>query len=228
VWLQDLDVWAAGTELQQEQQAPAVVQRLGGAARELARVVPTTQLRDGRVDAVTGVITSGLAMLVQGLERRFGQFAVETSTRVIIDLLGFRRRQTESIDEALARFETARGQVQAQATGFDLPTPVLAWLPLEALHIPRRTWPLVLSTWQGRLPEDDAALRELLDSIRHQGHIAESPHAGSHSWTQRSHFAEKGADTFFEFPSSGGLPLTEGDEEWYGEGGEKVFFDQDG
>ena len=35
VWLQDLDVWAAGTELQQEQQAPAVVQRLGGAAREL-------------------------------------------------------------------------------------------------------------------------------------------------------------------------------------------------
>ena len=40
VWLQDLDVWAAGTELHQEQQAPAVVQRLGGAARELARGVP--------------------------------------------------------------------------------------------------------------------------------------------------------------------------------------------
>ena len=72
VWLQDLDVWAAGTELQQEQQAPAVVQRLGGAARDLARAVPTTQLRDGRVDPVTGVVTSGLAMLVQGLERRFG------------------------------------------------------------------------------------------------------------------------------------------------------------
>ena len=178
VWLQDLDVWAAGTELQQEQQAPAVVQRLGGAARELARAVPTTQLRDGRVDPVTGVVTSGLAMLVQGLERRFGQFAVETSTRVIIDLLGFRRRAAESIDEALARFETARSQVQAQATGFDLPVPVLAWLLLEALHIPRRVWPLVLATWQGRLPEDEEALKGLLDSIRHQGHIAEVPKAG--------------------------------------------------
>ena len=89
VWLQDLDVWAAGTELQQEQQAPAVVQRLGGAARELARGVPTTQLRDGRVDPVTGVTTTGLTMLVQGLERRFGQFAVETSTRCIIPLTCF-------------------------------------------------------------------------------------------------------------------------------------------
>ena len=57
-WLQDLDVWAAGTELQPEQQAPAVVQRLGGAARELARGVPTQQLRDGRVDPQNGQITS--------------------------------------------------------------------------------------------------------------------------------------------------------------------------
>jgi len=158
VWLQDLDVWAAGTELQAELQAPAVVQRLGGAARDLARAVPTNQLRDGRTDPITGTVTSGLTMLVTGLERRFGQFAVETSTRVIIDLLGFKRRQSESIDEALARFETVRGQVQAQAVGFDLPTPVLAWLLLESLYIPRRTWPLVLSTWQGRLPEDDGSL----------------------------------------------------------------------
>ena len=101
VWLQDLDVWAAGTELQQEQQAPAVVQRLGGAARDLARGVPTTQLRDGRTDAITGVITTGQTMLVQGLEQRFGQFSIETSTRVIIDLLGFRRRQAEFIVLAL-------------------------------------------------------------------------------------------------------------------------------
>ena len=93
VWLQDLDVWAAGTELHQEQQAPAVAQRLGGDARQLARGVPTTQLRDGRTDITIGVATTGLTMLAQGLERRFGQFAIETSTRVIIDLLGVRRRQ---------------------------------------------------------------------------------------------------------------------------------------
>ena len=32
-WLQDLDVWAAGTELHEEQRTPAVAQRLGGAAK---------------------------------------------------------------------------------------------------------------------------------------------------------------------------------------------------
>lgn len=202
VWLQDLDVWAGGTELQAEQQAPAVVQRLGGAARELARSVPTQQLRDGRVDPVNGVVVPGLAMLVQGLTRRLGKFAVETSTRCIIDLLGFRRQQTESIDEALARFEALRGQVLAQAAGFELPTPVLSWLLLEALYIPRRTWPLVLNAWQGRLPENDDQLRDLLDSIRHQGHVAESPHAGSHSWTQRSHCS---ADSYFQSPFGGDI-----------------------
>ena len=195
-------MWAAGTELQAELQAPAVVQRLGGAARDLARAVPTNQLRDGRTDPITGVVTSGLTMLVAGLERRFGQFAIETSTRVIIDLLVFKRRQSESIDEALARFEILRGQVRAQAAGFDLPVPVLSWLLLEALHISRRTWPLVLSTWQGRLPEDDDALRQLLDSIRHQGHIAESPQAGSHSWTlaRRSYFDDGCGDASFDLP----------------------------
>ena len=142
-----MDVWAAGAELQAELQAPAVVQRLGGAARDLVRAVPTTELRDCRMDPVTGAIESGLTLLVRGLTRRFGQFAVETSTRCIIDLLGFRRRQVENIDEALARFETLRAQVRAQATGFELPVPVLCWLLLEALHIPRRTWPLVLAPW---------------------------------------------------------------------------------
>ena len=111
VWIQDLDVWAAGTELAAELQAPAVVQRLGGAARELIRAVPTQELREGRLDPTTGAIDSGLTILVRGLTRRFGQFAIETSTRCIIDLLGFRRRQVESIDEALARFETLRGQL---------------------------------------------------------------------------------------------------------------------
>ena len=175
----------------------------------------------------------GLTTLVQGFQRRFGQLSVETSTRCIIDLLGFRRRQAESIDVALARFETLRGQVQAQATGFDLPVPVLAWLLLESLYIPRRTWPLVLATWQGRLPEDDASLRQLLDSIRHQGHIAESPHAGSNSWarTQRSYLDESCGDAFFDLPSSGGQPLTGEDEEWYGDGSVQVgqlFFDAEG
>ena len=187
IWLQDVDVWSAGTELQPELQAPAVAQRLGGAARALVREVPTNELRDGRLDPLTGALETGLVLLTRGLSRRFGAFAVETSTRCIIDMLTFRRLSTENVDEALSRFETLRAQARAQAVGFELPLPVTCWLLLEAMHIPRRTWPLVLAPWQNRMPEDEPGLRSLCESIRHQGHIAESPHAGSYSWRGASH-----------------------------------------
>ena len=94
------------------------------------------------------MIVSGLTILSSGVERGVGQFAVETSTRVIIDLLGFRRWLAESIGEALARFAALRQQVRSQAAGFDLPCPVMSWLLLEAMRVPRRTlaWMLVYNS----------------------------------------------------------------------------------
>ena len=112
MWSQDIDVWSAGTELAAELWAPSVVQRLGGAARALAREVPVGELRDGRWDATNGVQETGLAILMRGLARRFGAFAFETSTRCIIELLQFKRRGHENVDEALSRFETLRAQVR--------------------------------------------------------------------------------------------------------------------
>ena len=92
---------------------------------------------------------TGPTIIVWGFERRFGAFSVETSTRVMIDMLQFRRKGTESIDEALALFKTFWGHVRAQAAGFDLPVPVLSWLLLEAIRVPRRTWPLALMAING-------------------------------------------------------------------------------
>ena len=112
-----------------------MVQRLGGAARALAREVPPGELRDGRWDAQNGVQESGLALLIRGLARRFGAFAIETSTRCIIERLTFKRRQSENVDEALSRFETLRSEVRGQAVGFELPIPVTCWLLLEAMHL---------------------------------------------------------------------------------------------
>ena len=137
---------------------------------------------------------------------------METSTRCIIELLQFRRRGSESIDEALSRFETCRQQTQTQAVGFDLPIPVVAWLLLEALRVPRASWPLVLAPWNNQLPQDDPGLTQLMVSIRHQGHIAEHPIAGNYSWNKSFH-----AEGSF---MSGGSPLAvwplqdDGHEEW--------------
>ena len=51
-------------------------------------------------------------------------------------------------------------------------------------------------------------MQTLMDSIRHQGHIAESPQAGSHSWTQRSHLCLEGGDPFFDVPETSIEALT--------------------
>ena len=187
IWLQDVRLWSGGTELALVLQAPAVAQRLGGTARDLVRQVPVAELRDGRLDPVTGAQETGLQILLRGLERRHGGFAVETSTRCIIELLQFKRKGAESIDEALSRFETCRMQTQTLATGFDLPVPVVSWLLLEALRVPRASWPLVLTPWHNQLPVDDQGLRQLMESVRHQGHIAEHPIAGNYSWNRSYH-----------------------------------------
>ena len=50
VWAKDIELWCSGTELQQTQMGPAMVQRLGGVARELMREVPINLIMNGRLD----------------------------------------------------------------------------------------------------------------------------------------------------------------------------------
>ena len=69
------------------------------------------------------------AAVITGPERRHGGFAVETSTRCIIELLQFKRRGAESIDEALSRFETCRMQAQMQAQEAQLQAETEQYVP---------------------------------------------------------------------------------------------------
>ena len=137
-----------------ELQAPAVAQRLGGTARDLIRELPPAELRDGRINALTGDRETGLEILLRGLARRHGQYAVEVSTSCIIELLSFRRRSSESIDKAMSQCETQRNRVRQSAPGFDLPVPVATWLLVEAVNVPRQMWPLVLAPLQPDFPGD--------------------------------------------------------------------------
>ena len=50
VWAKDIELWCAGTELTPQQMGPAMVQRLGGIARELMREVPIVLITNGRLD----------------------------------------------------------------------------------------------------------------------------------------------------------------------------------
>ena len=47
IWLQDINLWIHSTEVPAERQAPAIVLRLGGTARALAREIPAETLARG-------------------------------------------------------------------------------------------------------------------------------------------------------------------------------------
>jgi hypothetical protein len=182
-WLADISIWSAGTELADEIQAPAVAQRLGGTCRDLVRGIDPGLLRNGRTN-VAGDQESGLEVLIAGLVRRHGQYAVETSTTAIIELLRFDRKFKENIVESLSRFETLR-QAANNMAGFTLPVPVLTWMLLEAVSVPRPMWPLILTPYGGQFLTTEQEFTQVVDSLRRQGHIAEKPHAGPSHWRER-------------------------------------------
>ena len=50
VWVRDLDLWCAQTEVAVAQRGPSIASKVGGTAREMIRMINTTILRDGQQD----------------------------------------------------------------------------------------------------------------------------------------------------------------------------------
>lgn len=98
----------------------------------------------------------------------------------IIELITFRRKTYENIDDAFNRFDSTRARA-GTAQGFSVPYPAFAWLFLKALRVPRPAWPLLLQACGGTLPQDEATLNILYQYIRQQGHFSEHTMAGPSS-----------------------------------------------
>ena len=174
VWGQDIAIWAPGTELAANRQGPAIVQRLGGGARALAREIPAQVLADGQ--PVNGVMHTGVELVLNALNRRYGQAGVETAISATVELQSYRRLPNESIDDALGRFELLK--MRAEDNGFAMAVPGLAWQLLNALNVPKASWPMVLMPFNGELPQDNGELIRLMAQLRRQAHIAEHTLSG--------------------------------------------------
>ena len=67
---QDVLIWCLTTDLQPHQQCAAVIQRLGGTARDLARQMTPAELLNGGM--VNGAQVDPVSLLLDGLQQRFG------------------------------------------------------------------------------------------------------------------------------------------------------------
>ena len=109
LYMQDLALWSAATDVLVERQGPAAAMQLNGIARSLAREMSADELRDGHVevDPNTGqqTLVSGIALLLRRLKSRIGALDEEQAIESIDAFLSFRRLQGEHIDMMLSRHE---------------------------------------------------------------------------------------------------------------------------
>ena len=176
VWTQDIQLWAAATDMDEDRLAPAVVMRLAGTARDLARELDINTLQNGmQIDVGDGngpQPMSGLAVLLRGLSRKFGPLGIERNIKAIAEFMAFSRLGNEDIDSVLSRFDLLKTRAEAQ--GFQINWTGASWMFLRGLHIPATAWPNLLLQTQGNLPADELQFRALEQQLRRSGHMHEA------------------------------------------------------
>ena len=170
VWLQDLMLWTIGTDLQPHQQCAAIIQQLGGAARELARSLTPAEVYQGGV--VNGVQLDPVSYLLHGLSSRFGPLDEESRLRATQDLLSFARRQGETVDTLISRFELVRSRARTEGGGV-VSVESAALILLRACGVSSEQFQTLTQPFGLRLPGNDAEFAQLQHHMRRMGHIVE-------------------------------------------------------
>ena len=169
-------LWSTATDIDEGRKAAAVVLRLGGTARQLAREVDLHTLTNGaNIDTGDGngpQPFSGLAVLLRGLSRKYAPLGAEVTIKAVTEFMMFRRLPHEDIDNALMRFDLLR--MRANGEGFTMNALATSWYLLNALQVPHSQWPMLLSPLNGNLPQDDQQLNGLQSYLRRQGHLLET------------------------------------------------------
>ena len=175
LYVADLRLWAASTDVPIDKLGPAAALRLAGGAKSFARELDLQILSQGQLEPDgmgQPVLVPGLQCLIRALERRYAPLEQEMQVFVLSEMLGFRRQGSETIDDALVRFESARNKA-LQVAAFDMSEIGLAWLALNGLGISKDRWPLLLAPTQGNLPSTDRELRDMFQYLRRQAHLTE-------------------------------------------------------
>ena len=187
-WVQDLMLWTICTDLAPAQQCAAIISQLGGAARELARTLSPNEVYNGGL--VNGVQLDPVSFLLHGLQTRFAPLDEENRLRAAQDLLTFSRRQGESVDTLISRFEIVRQRARDEGGGaVSLETASL--LLLRACGVSSEQFQTLTQPFGFRLPANDMEFHQLGHHLRRMGHIVErSPNNLASGLRQHAHFSQ--------------------------------------
>ena len=105
-YMTDIPLWIMLTDLQPHQQCAAIIMRLGGGAREMARAMSPQEMMNGGM--LNGVMVDSVTYLLGLLHARFSALEEESRLTAMTEMLAFRRRHGQSINALLARYEVVR------------------------------------------------------------------------------------------------------------------------
>ena len=170
-WMTDISLWVALTDLTPQQQCAAIVFRLEGAAREVARsITPANMIQGGNIG---GVIVDPVTFLLRNLQTRFAALEEETRLTAMTEMMAFARRPGEGINALLARFEIVRTRAFTES-GYTMAIQGYSLLLLRCCNINAHQLPMVLQPWGGRHPATEGELQLLITNLRRLGHITEN------------------------------------------------------
>ncbi len=151
------------SDMQPHQQCASIIQRLGGEARELARLMTPQELMNG--GQLNGNAVDPVTLLFHALQTRFGPLEEETRMTAVNNLLNFTRRGNERINELLTRFETTR--VRAVNEGnFTMSVEGFTMILFRAVGLNEDQVLQVLSPLGGDFPQTDEQFHQIRPSLR--------------------------------------------------------------
>ena len=170
LYLSNLTLWCVASEKSQQTQVAQIIRRLGGTAREVADLLtPQEMFLGGEVE---GVHLEPVAYLIQGLQRKFASLDEEARLRALLEMMRFKRKQGERVDELLARFDVVRTTARIEGQ-FVMSIEGYAVLLLSSMGVSHDNIAQTLAPLRGRLPNTEAQLEEITEYMRRMGHIQE-------------------------------------------------------
>ena len=121
---------------------------------------------------MNGVQLDPVSYLLHGLSARFGPLDEESRLRATQDLLSFSRRQGETVDTLISRFELVRSRARNEGGGV-LSVETAALILLRACGVSSDQFQTLTQPFGLRLPNSDAEFAQMGHHLRRMGHIVE-------------------------------------------------------
>ena len=170
-WLIDLNLWVCQTTRPVHSQAAAILEQLGGTARIIGRQMSTHEIMNG--GQINGMHVDPVSYIVLALHMQFGQLQTENQLIAMTEFFAFERRNNESINEVLARYDIVRHRA-AEEGDFQMDVTGCCLQLFRALHIETPRIVQLLRPFGGTFPQNEEQFQQMLSQLRVEGRILEN------------------------------------------------------